>query len=165
MTESPIKTAEQIENLKGLLTPIAEREPGPVLLWLQAVQTHYGYVPEGAVAVVAEVCNVTRADAHGVFSYYSDLRKTPPPLIPVRLCAAEACQAVGGRALAAAWGEACAADPNLAGATGTDEPVFCLGNCALGPAALVNDQLIGNVSVEALKSAVAAAQNAAEASL
>ena len=163
--ESPIKTTEQMATLKGLIAPIADREAGPVLLCLQAAQAHYGYVPEGAVAVIAEVCNVTRADVHGVFSYYSDLKKTPPPAISVRLCAAEACQAVGGRALAAAWGEACAADANLATATGTDEPVFCLGNCALGPAALVNNQLIGNASVDTLKSAVEAAQNAAEASL
>lgn len=163
--ESPIKTTEQIETLKGLLTPIVEREPGPVLLCLQAVQTQYGYIPDGAVAVIAEVCNVTRADVHGVFSYYSDLKKTSPPVISVRLCAAEACQAVGGRALAAAWGEVCAADPDLAAATGTNEPVFCLGNCALGPAALVNEQLIGNANVETLKSAVTAAQNAAETAL
>jgi formate dehydrogenase subunit gamma len=163
VTDSPIKTSEQIAALKGLLTPIADREPGPVLLCLQAVQGHYGYVPEGAVAVVAEVCNVTRADVHGVFSYYSDLKKSPPPAISVRLCAAEACQAVGGRGLAAAWSEACAADPKLAAATGTDEPVFCLGNCALGPAALVNDQLIGRANVATLKSAVEAAQNVTEA--
>lgn len=163
--KSPIKTPEQIEMLKGLLTPIVEREPGPVLLCLQATQAHYGYIPEGAVAVVAEVCNVTRADVHGVFSYYSDLRKGPPPEISVRLCAAEACQAVGGRSLAAAWAEACAADPELATVTGTNEPVFCLGNCALGPAALVNDELVGNANVEALISAVKAAQNAAEAAL
>ena len=63
--ESPIKTPEQIEVLKGLLTPIVEREPGPVLLCLQAAQTHYGYVPDGAVAVIAAVCNVSRADVHG----------------------------------------------------------------------------------------------------
>jgi len=161
--ESSTKTTEQMATLKGLITPIADREPGPVLLCLQAVQGHYGYVPDGAVAVIAEVCNVTRADVHGVFSYYSDLKKTPPPEISVRLCAAEACQAVGGRALSAAWGEACATDAKLAAATGTDEPVFCLGNCALGPAALVNNQLIGNANVETLKSAVEAAQNAAEA--
>lgn len=163
--ESPIKTPEQIDALKGLLTPIVEREPGPVLLCLQAAQTHYGYVPDGAVAVIAEVCNVSRADVHGTFSYYSDLKKAPPPEISVRLCAAEACQAVGGRRLAAAWDEACAADPELAAATGTNEPVFCLGNCALGPAALVNDELIGNANVEALKSAIEAAQNAAETAL
>ncbi|MDG1461455.1 MAG: NAD(P)H-dependent oxidoreductase subunit E [Luminiphilus sp.] len=163
--ESPIKTPEQIAVLKGLLTPIADCEPGPVLLCLQAVQIHFGYVPEGAVGVVAEVCNVTRADVHGVFSYYSDLKKTPPPAVSVRLCAAEACQAVGGRSLAAAWGEACAADPKLAAATGTNEPVFCLGNCALGPAALVNEELIGNANIQALKLAVEAAQNAAETAL
>jgi formate dehydrogenase subunit gamma len=54
-------------------------EPGPVLLCLQAVQAHFGYVPGDAVALIAEACNVSRADVHGVFTFYADLRDTPPP--------------------------------------------------------------------------------------
>lgn len=157
------KTAEAglADTVRGLIAPIVAVEAGPVLLCLQAVQQHYGYVPEGAVAVVTDVCNVTRADVHGVFSYYSDLKKAPPPAISVRLCAAEACQAVGGRALAAAWREACEKDPGLAADTGIDEPVFCLGNCALGPAAMVDDKLVGCADVARLKAAVDAAREAA----
>ena len=68
---------------------------------------------------------------------------------------------MGGRALAAAWREACEKDPGLAADTGIDEPVFCLGNCALGPAAMVDDKLVGCADVERLKAAVDAAREAA----
>ena len=88
--------------VRALVAPVAATEAGPVLLCLQKVQEHFGYVPDGAVAVIADVCNITRADVHGVFSYYSDLKQAPGPAVPVRICAAEACQAMGARALAKA---------------------------------------------------------------
>lgn len=124
------------------------KEPGPVLRCLQAIQSRFGYVPADAVGIIAESCNVSRADVHGVFTFYSDLRTTPPPAIPVRLCAAEACQAVGGRELQRDWRRACEDDPELADVTGVNEPIFCLGNCALGPAALVGRMLLGRANVE-----------------
>ena len=65
-----------------------------------------------------------------------------PPAIPVRLCAAEACQAVGGRQLRDEWAHLCEHEPELAEMTGVDEPIYCLGNCALGPAALVGERLV-----------------------
>ena len=145
--------------VRALVAPLAATEAGPVLLCLQKVQEHFGYVPDGAVAVIADVCNITRADVHGVFSYYSDLKESPGPAVPVRICAAEACQAVGARALAKAWREQCEGDPQLAQDTGVDEPVYCLGNCALGPAALVNGELVGRADVQALVGAVAAARS------
>ena len=148
----------QAEAAEALIAPIVASEPGPVLLCLQTVQAHFGYIPGDAVAMIAEACNVTRADAHGVFTFYADLRDTPPPLVPVRLCAAEACQAVGGRELKAEWAEACGDDADLALLTGVDEPIFCLGNCALGPAALVDGELMGCADVARLKAAVSRAQ-------
>ena len=152
----------QADAAEALLAPIVAREPGPVLLCLQAVQAHFGYVPADAVAMIAEACNVSRADVHGVFTFYADLRATPPPAVPVRLCAAEACQAVGGRELKADWATACGDDADLAALTGTDEPIFCLGNCALGPAALVDGELLGRADVARLKAAVSQAQVAGE---
>ena len=143
---------------EALIAPIVAIEPGPVLLCLQAVQGHFGYVPGDAVAMIAEACNVSRADVHGVFTFYADLRDTPPPAVPVRLCAAEACQAVGGRELKAEWAAACGGDADLASLTGVDEPIFCLGNCALGPAALVDGELMGCADVARLKAAVIQAQ-------
>ena len=148
----------QAEAAETLIAPIVAGEPGPVLLCLQAVQGHFGYVPGDAVAMIAEACNVSRADVHGVFTFYADLRDTPPPAVPVRLCAAEACQSVGGRELKAEWAAACGSDADLAVLTGVDEPIFCLGNCALGPAALVDGELIGCADVARLKAAVTQAQ-------
>jgi formate dehydrogenase subunit gamma len=130
------------------------REPGPVLRCLQGVQERFGYVPAEAVSLIAEECNVSRADVHGVLTFYSDLRTTPPPPVPVRLCAAEACQAVGGRELVRDWRDACDRDPELAATTGVDEPIFCLGNCALGPAAMVGGTLLGRASVESIEDRV-----------
>lgn len=146
------------QSAAALIAPIAASAPGPVLLCLQAVQNQFGYVPAEATSLIADACNVTRADVHGVLTYYADLRTQAPPAIPVRLCAAEACQAVGGRALKAEWQKACQADPALAAITGTDEAVFCLGNCALGPAAMVDGELIGCADVTRLRDAVARAQ-------
>ena len=153
----------QAEAAEALIAPIVVAEPCPVLLCLQAVQTHFGYVPGDAVGMIAKACNVSRADAHGVFTVYADLRDTPPPAVPVRLCAAEACQAVGGRELKTDWANACGDDAVLAGLTGVDEPIFCLGNCALGPAALVDGELMGCADVARLKAAVTQAQATGEA--
>lgn len=152
----------QADTAEALIAPIVASEPGPVLLCLQAVQAHFGYVPGDAVAMIAEACNVSRADAHGVLTFYADLRDTPPPAVPVRLCAAEACQAVGGRELKAQWAAACGGDADLAALTGIDEPIFCLGNCALGPAALVDGELMGCADVARLKAAVTLARATGE---
>jgi len=150
---SPAFAAWSLEEARVIIAPIAN-EPGPVLLCLQAVQERFGYVPADAVQLIAETCNVSRADVHGVLTFYADLRTTPPPPVPVRLCAAEACQAVGGRELKREWEARCSQSPDLAEATGGDEPVFCLGNCALAPAATVGSVLMGRATAAALESRV-----------
>lgn len=127
-------------------------EPGPVLISLQALQAHFGYVPQAAIALVADACNVSRADVHGVLTFYHDLRTSPPPKVHIRLCAAEACQAVGSRELARAVEENFAV--GLRGGTVEIEAAYCFGNCALGPAAMVNGKLIGRTNIEALVAAV-----------
>lgn len=118
-------------------------EPGPVLISLQALQAEFGYIHAEAVALVAAACNVSRADVHGVLTYYHDLRRTPPPENIVSICGAEACQSVGARELMAD------AKNSLPGEVEIKE-VFCFGNCALGPAANVNGKLIGRARVEDL---------------
>jgi formate dehydrogenase subunit gamma len=139
------------------LTSIADivGTPGPVLRCLQRIQQDFGYVPADAVPLIADACNVSRAEVHGVLTFYSDLRTTPPPAVPVRLCGAEACQATGARELRAAWLDACRQDPALAEATGVNQSVACLGNCALGPAAMVDGHLIGRATVERILQMVA----------
>jgi len=124
-------------------------DEGAVLRALQTIQEVFGYVPDAGLDVVAEICNVSRADVYGVFTFYSDFRSTPPAPNVLKLCIAEACQANGSEALAEAFeiemGLDVHAKTRLADVE--IEPVYCLGNCALGPAALVNGQLIGRVSV------------------
>ncbi|MDP1711056.1 MAG: NAD(P)H-dependent oxidoreductase subunit E [Candidatus Nanopelagicaceae bacterium] len=118
-------------------------EPGPVLISLQALQEEFGYVHAEAVALVAEACNVSRADVHGVLTYYHDLRRTPPPENIVRICGAEACQSVGARELIERAKKSLPSEVEV-------KEVFCFGNCALGPAATVNGRLVGRARMEDL---------------
>ncbi len=120
-------------------------KPGPVLISLQALQEEFGYVHSEAVALVAEACNVSRADVHGVLTYYHDLRRTLPAENVVRICQAEACQSVGARELMDDAKNSLSSDVEL-------REVFCFGNCALGPAATVNGKLFGRAKVEDLLS-------------
>ena len=120
---------------------------GPLLPILHALQETFGYVDTRAVALVAHELNLSRADVYGVLTFYSDLRTSPPGEVRVQVCRGEACQAVGGHALAAhalaslgvGFGET-AANGSI-----TLDEVFCLGNCALGPTICVNGHLRGRV--------------------
>lgn len=125
---------------------LAEEDADLILPALQAIQSAFGFVPDGAVAVVAEHLNFTRADVYGVLTFYSDLRTSPPADVEVRICLGEACQSVGARELLARTPATPACDV---------QHVYCLGNCALGPAALVNDRLVGRATAERLAGLVA----------
>ena len=116
-------------------------EPGPVLIALQAIQEKFGYVHDEAHQLIADAFNVSRAEVYGVFTYYHDLKKAPHGEKFVKICAAEACQAVGCDSLIT---EAINAGFEV-------EKAYCFGNCALGPAAMVGDRLIGRATVEKLK--------------
>lgn len=135
--------------------------PGPALAMLQAVQARFGFVPDGAVALVADAANLSRAEVHGVLTFYHDLRTRPPAARVVRLCRAEACQAVGGEALAAEAARlGCPVDASLPDAAVAVESVFCLGNCALGPAALVDGELVAHLDAKGLAALLAGAHPA-----
>ena len=127
-----------------------------ILPALQAVQQGFGYVPTDAVALIANSLNVSVADVHGVLTYYHELRTTAPAPITVAICVAEACQATGARELIVH------VSANLAPVGGRSDDgqvdvveVFCLGNCALGPAALINERLVGRLTPKSLESALA----------
>ena len=128
---------------------------GALLPILHAVQEALGCVPPEAIPVLAEELNLSRADVHGVVSFYHDFRSTPAGRTTVRICRGEACQAVGAQRLVnhlqssrgIALGET-SPDGSV-----TVEQVFCLGNCALGPAAQVNGRLQGRLD-EARLSAI-----------
>jgi formate dehydrogenase subunit gamma len=114
-------------------------EPGPVLIALQGIQEKFGYVDDAAIDLIASAFNVSRAEVFGVFTYYHDLKKHPEN--KVKICAAEACQALGCNSLIA---EAEKAGIEI-------EKAYCFGNCALGPAAMIGDRLIGRATLEKLK--------------
>jgi formate dehydrogenase subunit gamma len=120
---------------------------GPLLPVLHALQETFGYVDPRAVPLVAKTLNLSRADVYGVLTFYPDLRSTPPGRVRVQICRGEACQAVGGNALAS---QATSSLQVGFGQTTSDgsltlDQVFCLGNCALGPNITVNGQLHGRV--------------------
>jgi formate dehydrogenase subunit gamma len=142
--EPVTKPAGQFDPEIRVLIADLSQEDGSLLRCLQRVQDHFGYIPESGIGVISELCNVSRAETFGVLTYYSDLRTNPPAEVTVQLCAAEACQAVGSRALEKEWHSAQEAE--FSDANIETAEVFCLGNCALGPAAVVNGELMGRAT-------------------
>jgi len=125
---------------------------GPLLPVLHALQETFGYVDPRAVPLVAKTLNVSRADVHGVLTFYPDLRSTLPGKVRVQVCRGEACQSVGGHALAEHATSSLGVDFGGTTADGsvTLDEVFCLGNCALGPTVTVNGRLHGRVQTAEL---------------
>jgi formate dehydrogenase subunit gamma len=134
------------EAIRSVVRSVADR-PGPLLIALQSLQEQFGYVDPQAVPVVADELNLSRAEVHGVLSFYSDLRTTPPGRHHVQVCRAEACQARGAGALVEHAQRSLGVDLGRTTPDGavTLDGVFCLGNCALGPAVAVDGQLHGRV--------------------
>lgn len=130
---------------------------GPLLPILHRLQARFGHVPEAAVPMIAEALNIGRAEVHGVMSFYHDVREVPAGRHVVKICRAEACQAVGGTALADAALAALGTEWHGTGANGavTVEPVYCLGLCANGPAALVDDTPMAAATVAKIMAEVA----------
>jgi formate dehydrogenase subunit gamma len=118
---------------------------GPLLPILHAVQEAYGYVPEAAVPQIALSLGLSKAEVHGVVSFYHDFREKPAGRHLLKLCRAEACQAMGADRVAGAVKAALGIDWHETTPDGnvTLEPVFCLGLCACGPAAMVDGRLVG----------------------
>jgi len=122
--------------------------PGALLPVLHAIQDALGLVPKDAVPVVARALNLSRAEVHGVVSFYHWYRSEKPGQQVIHLCRAEACQAVGGRALEAHVKTTLGIDFHETTADGryTLEPAYCLGNCAVGPSLLIDMELKGRVT-------------------
>jgi formate dehydrogenase subunit gamma len=129
---------------------------GPLLPILHAVQAEFGHLPDAALPVIAEGLNLTRAEVHGVASFYHDFRHVPAGTRVLKVCRAEACQAVGSNALVADLEARLGVRMGETSADGavTLEPVYCLGLCACGPAALLDGEVIGRASGETLEKAV-----------
>ena len=129
---------------------LAEHEglEGACLLVLQEIQREFGYVPSEALMPIAKALNLSHAEVHGVFTFYHDLRRRPPGRHVVRLCQAEACQAMGARGLAEQLTRrlGCGLGETSEDGEFTLEPVYCLGNCALSPVVTVNGALYGRAT-------------------
>lgn len=140
---APAPTAEDI---RAVIVPLTSLE-GPLLPMLHAVQQVWGHVPQAAVAVLADVLNLSRAEVHGVVSFYHDFREAPAGRHVLKICRAEACQSMGGEALAAATLQKLGIgwhDTTVNGAV-TVEPVYCLGMCACAPAAMLDDRVVARL--------------------
>jgi len=131
---------------------------GPLLPLLHAVQDELGFIPRAAVARIAEGLNLSRAEVHGVVSFYHYFREHPPGRHVLRLCRAEACQAVGCEATEAHAKRTLGIDYEGTTADGqfTLEPAYCLGNCAAGPSLMIDDKLFGRVTPARLDELLAA---------
>jgi NADH:ubiquinone oxidoreductase subunit E len=127
--------------------------PGGLLPILHAIQEEMGYIPPESVPRIAEALNLSRAEVHGVISFYHDFRSEPPGRHIVHVCRAESCQSVGAEALFAHACQHLGVEPHGTSADGaiTLEPVYCLGNCALSPAVMVDHrELYGRVTADHL---------------
>jgi formate dehydrogenase subunit gamma len=133
---------------------------GPLLPILHALQEEFGYIDEAAEPLIAAALNRSRAEIHGVVTFYHDFRRVPAGRHVLKLCRAEACQAAGGDALAEraqarlgiALGET-AADGRV-----TLEPVYCLGLCAVAPSAMIDGRVVGRLDEKRLDALVAEAE-------
>ena len=147
--QTDLKVAAILERLRDL--------PGALLPIMHEIQHEIGHVPASAVPAIARALNLSRAEVHGVLSFYTHFRTEPAGLHLIQLCRAEACQAVGSRELEAHVKARLGIDYGATTADGkvTLEPVYCLGNCACGPSLQVGERLHARVSPQAFDALLA----------
>lgn len=129
-----------------------QHRPGPLLPILHSIQDQLGYVPEQAVNDIALHLNLSRAEVHGVISFYHHFSHTPRGKHMIEICRAESCQALGGRELEAHAKNTLKLDWHQTSVDGeiTLEPVYCLGNCACSPSIRVGKNIMGRVTTTKL---------------
>jgi formate dehydrogenase subunit gamma len=155
----PIYEPWDAERGAEIIASLADVKGGTLVI-LHALQEAFGYVPEPAIPMIASALNLSRAEVHGVFTFYHDFRREPAGRHVLKLCRAEACQAAGGDALAAR------AEAKLGIALGnttpdqrvTLEPIYCLGLCATAPSAMLDGRVVGRLNEARIDALVAEAQ-------
>lgn len=137
---------QTIDAMQAILVK-HEGQEGPLLPILHSVQAEFGFIPSDVVQIIADHLNITRAEVHGVITFYHDFRDAPAGKHVVKICRAEACQAVGANALSEQAFKKLGVEWHGTTANGnvTLEPVYCLGLCACGPAAMVDGKVVGRV--------------------
>jgi formate dehydrogenase subunit gamma len=137
------------DRARDIIAAHASKE-GAALPVLHGLQGVFGCIPLEAEPMVASALNMTRAEMHGIVTFYHEFRRTPPGRHVLHLCRAEACQSVGAEAVGAHLRSALAVDWHGTSGDGavTLEPVFCLGLCATGPSALLDGHPVGRLNAD-----------------
>ena len=135
------------EDIVAIIQALKDK-PGALLPILHGIQEKLGYIPSETIPIIAGELNLTRAEVHGVVTFYHDFRSKPPGRHIVRVCQAESCQAMGSVALTAYAKQLLGVDfhettPDEAFSL---EPVYCLGNCACSPAVMVGQEVYGRIT-------------------
>jgi formate dehydrogenase subunit gamma len=138
-------------------------QAGALLPILHGIQDALGFVPKDAVPVIAQALNLSRAEVHGVISFYHYFRSTPPGRRTVFICRAEACQSMGAERLAAKARATLGVDFHETTADGNFslEPIYCLGNCACSPSMMIDREIYGRVTPERFEEVMREAAEAA----
>jgi formate dehydrogenase subunit gamma len=141
VSERTLAIVNELKSLEGPLLPI-----------LHALQHDYGYVPEAALPLIARELNLSRAEVHGVVTFYHEFRSHPAGQHVVRICRAEACQSMGGREIAEHACKVLGLDWHQTTPDGrvTLEPVYCLGLCSVAPSAEIDGELHGRLDSDEL---------------
>ena len=159
MHDSRSPAADPAQTTAKIDAAIAENRDlrGATIPILHAIQDRLGYVPPAALDRIAKELNLSRADVHGVLTFYHDFRSAPPGEHVLKLCRAEACQAMGCERVERHLAERHGAAMHTTTADGrlTVEPVYCLGNCSLSPSLLLDGRLHGRVTPERLDALLA----------
>lgn len=149
-------------TVQTIITALKDK-PGALLPILHAVQDALGYVPAESVPAIAKALQLSRAEVHGVISFYHYFRDTVPGKQTIHLCRAESCQAMGGKNLESHVKAHLGIDYHETTADGkfSLEPVYCLGNCACSPAMQIGHEIYGRVSTENFESIINQAEDLA----
>ena len=147
-TDSSARMAAVIDEFMSL--------EGPLLPILHGIQEEFGYIPSESLPIIAEALNISRAEVHGVVTFYHDYRSHPAGRHVLKLCRAEACQSMGGDAVAAQIQQALGIGFHETAKDGsvTLEPIYCLGLCACAPSAMLDGEVIGRLDADRIEEIV-----------
>lgn len=158
MSDLPI-TQEVSATIDALIAK-HQHQPGALLPLLHAIQDTIGFVPQDAYLPISKALSLSVAEVHGVVTFYHHFRSHKPGRHIMQICRAESCQAMGSEALEAHAKECLGIDyhQTTADEAITLEPIYCLGNCALSPSVMVDDEVYGRVSAADLETLIAEAR-------
>lgn len=155
-----LEAKQDLPTQVGALIAAYQSMPGALMPLLHAIQDNIGYVPESSYPQIAKGLNLSVAEVHGVVTFYHHFRTHKAGRHVMQICRAESCQAMGAQALEAHAKKCLNVDYHQTTADDaiTLEAVYCLGNCALSPAVMMDDEVYGRVSAEDLEAIIAEAR-------